>query len=131
MNTPLAPTFSRLDLPFTSQAPATAREQLRLFAGHLPDVTVDDAVVMVSELVTNALVHGRPEITLRLWLTADRLTVAVADLGESMLACAVPRLQQASGRGLIIVDALATRWGVSWPSRRVGKQVWFELQPAT
>lgn len=131
MSTPLTPTFSRIDLPFTSQAPATAREQLRLFAGDLSDATVDDAAVMVSELVTNAVVHGRPEITLELWLTADRLTVAVGDLGEGMPASAVPRLRQGSGRGLIIVDALATRWGVSWPLKRGGKDVWFELaQPA-
>ena len=127
MNSPVAPESFRAELPFRSEAPSIAREQLRRFARDLPDATVDDAVLMLSELVTNAVVHGRPEITLRLWLAADHLTVAVADLGEAMLVRAVPGLQQASGRGLVIVDALATRWGVSRAQGRAGKQVWFDL----
>ena len=115
------------ELPFTSAAPAIAREQLRRFVGNLPDATVDDAVLMTSELVTNAVLHGQPEITLWLRLETDRLTVAVTDLGDAILDCARPPPRQASGRGLVIVDALATRWGVNRTRGRLGKSVWFEL----
>jgi anti-sigma regulatory factor (Ser/Thr protein kinase) len=125
MDARVTPNSLCTELPFTFEAPSTAREQLRWFARNLRAATVDDAVLMVSELVSNAVAHGQPEVTLRLRLRPDRLTVAVADRGEAPLTCATPRLQQASGRGLVIVDALATRWGVS--QGRFDKQVWFDL----
>ncbi len=125
MDGQVTPTSLRTDLPFTSEAPTIAREQVRRFGRNLRAATVDDAVLMVSELVTNAVAHGRPEITLRLRLRPGRLTVAVADCGEAPLECATPSLRQTSGRGLAIVDALATCWGVS--QGRVDKQVWFDV----
>ena len=125
MHAQFTPTSLRTELPFTSEAPSIAREQLRRFARNLRAATVDDAALMVSELVTNAVAHGQPEITLRLRLRPHRLTVAVADCGQAPLTCAMPPLQQASGRGLVIVDALAARWGVS--QGRVDNQVWFDV----
>ena len=125
MDAQVTPTSLRTELPFTSEAPSIARERLRRFARHLRAATVDDAVLMVSELVTNAVAHGQPKITLRLRLRPDRLTVAVADRGEAPLTCTMPPLQQPFGRGLVIVNALATRWGVS--QGRVDKRVWFDV----
>ena len=125
MHAQVTPTSLRTELPFTSEAPSIARDQVRRFARNLRAATVDDAVLMVSELVTNAVAHGQPEITLRLRLRPDRLTVAVADRGEAPLTCAMPPPEQTSGRGLVIVDALATRWGRS--QGRVDKQVWFDV----
>jgi anti-sigma regulatory factor (Ser/Thr protein kinase) len=126
MISPVAATSFGRELPFTSEAPSIARGHLRRFAGDRSAALVEDAVLMVSELVTNAVAHGQPAITLHLRWRTDRLIVAVADLGEAPLACAVPRLQ-ASGRGLVIVEALATRWGISQGRGGSGKQVWFEL----
>jgi anti-sigma regulatory factor (Ser/Thr protein kinase) len=129
MTTQQADAQLSLELPYTPEAPSTARSQLRLFAPNLEATTIEDALVMVSELVTNALLHGAPEITLHLWLSPDRLTVAVSDLGEA----AVPRIipspptSQSYGRGLWIVNALATRWGVSSNGGGMGKRVWFNL----
>jgi anti-sigma regulatory factor (Ser/Thr protein kinase) len=115
-------------LPYTPKAPATARSQLRLFAAHLTATTIDDALVMVSELVTNAIRHGKPEITLHLRLSPDRLTVAVSDLGEAPVPRIIPTppSTQLYGRGLMLVNALAARWGVSSNSG-IGKTVWCDL----
>jgi anti-sigma regulatory factor (Ser/Thr protein kinase) len=88
--------------------------------------TTADAVLLVSELVTNALLHARSAPTVELTRDGDRVRVAVCD--DSPVA---PRRRQyatdaATGRGIALVDHLATEWG----SERVGdgKCVWFELQ---
>jgi anti-sigma regulatory factor (Ser/Thr protein kinase) len=126
MGAQAAPISLRTDLPFTSKAPSVAREQLRGFASGVRPAIVDDAALMVSELVTNALVHGEPEITLRLWRDADSLTVAVDDQGGAPLTHTVPPADQEHGRGLVVVDTLAAHWGVT-QNQGDGKQVWFDL----
>lgn len=91
----------------------------------------DVAVLLVSELVTNALVHGRPPVELHARRTTDGLRVEVRD---SALAQPVVRdtpLDVPGGQGLRLVAALASRWG--WAPANEGKAVWFELdqpQPA-
>jgi len=89
-----------------------------------PDV-IDDVVMVVGELVTNAILHSRSPIELRLSRTSDRLVVAVHD-GTT----AVPRRQQSSldaehGRGMQLVSAIADQWGVR-PTEH-GKSVWCEI----
>ncbi|ARF73697.1 hypothetical protein B7C62_16565 [Kitasatospora albolonga] len=87
-----------------------------------------DAAVIVSELATNALLHGAVRgrlIRVDLTLTAAALRVAVSDpRGERL-----PRLRQPGadcyGLGLLIVTRLADRWGVE--PRTVGKSVFAEL----
>ncbi|MEU6403467.1 ATP-binding protein [Streptomyces sp. NPDC046985] len=88
-----------------------------LDAWNLPPDAVDDVLLVVSELVTNALVHARPPATLRLWrLPLDgrqAVHVEVTDLG----AAAPPGPATAPdpdehGRGLGIVTALSARCGV-------------------
>jgi anti-sigma regulatory factor (Ser/Thr protein kinase) len=81
-----------------------------------------DAALMVSELVTNALVHGVGTITLRIDLEVDVLRVEVADEGEVALDPS-PTPGAHGGLGLRIVERLADDWGVRDGSTRV----WFEL----
>lgn len=123
----------RAELPFTCAAPASARSQFRGFAPKLSGTTLDDALVMVSELVTNAIQHGMPEVTLQFWLRADRITVAVLDRGDApvSLICPAPPSDHPHGRGLMIVSALAARWGVRRSEGDGGKAVWFELARVT
>jgi anti-sigma regulatory factor (Ser/Thr protein kinase) len=118
-----------VELPFTGAAPSTARSYLRLFARNLSAATLDEALVMVSELVTNALQHGKPEITLQLWLRPDRIAVAVLDRGDASpsLIHPAPRGDHPHGRGLMLVNALAAHWGVRCSEGRAGKTVWFDL----
>ena len=93
----------------------------------VPEV-VDAAVVLVSELVTNALVHGKGGVELRLRLTRDRLVVEVEDGGYHMPRRRRARDDEEGGRGLQLVATLADRWGARFTDG--GKVVWAELSLA-
>lgn len=90
----------------------------------------DDATLLVSELVTNAVLHARSDVVVGMQLTDHRLRVEVADSSPEL-----PVLQSDSevalgGRGVALVDAYADSWGVvSRPPQ--GKTVWFELLDTT
>ncbi|MGW7648275.1 SpoIIE family protein phosphatase [Streptomyces bobili] len=87
----------------------------------------DDAQLMLSEIVTNALVHADSDVDLRIRRYPDFLRVEVRD-SDPHPAINVGTLGEdhaESGRGIMIVSALASQWGNS-PSGR-GKTVWFEL----
>jgi anti-sigma regulatory factor (Ser/Thr protein kinase) len=124
---PEVPTSLVERLPFTSRAPGVAREQVREFAQRLAPATLDDAVLMVSELVTNAVLHGRPEVTLHASLSADCLSVAVGDRGNDPITPQLPTAEDEHGRGLSMVNALAAHWGVTQRDGGTGKHVWFDL----
>ncbi|KQT90757.1 hypothetical protein ASG49_13500 [Marmoricola sp. Leaf446] len=108
-----------LALPFSAESAAVARHQLRdWLAGHgAGGERLDDARLVVSELVGNAVRHARPlsDDTLRVeWDRHDAgLDIAVTDGGSvsspERLDAAVSDL---AGRGLAIVDTLASRWWV-------------------
>ena len=87
----------------------------------------ETAQLLVSELATNAIRHGTPPIRLSLRLDRDRLRVEVTDSSPSLPELSDPGPEQASGRGLQIVQLLAARWGANASPRRLGKTVWFEL----
>jgi anti-sigma regulatory factor (Ser/Thr protein kinase) len=86
----------------------------------------DVVLLVVSELVTNALVHTHGEVRLDLTLTSDRLRVAVTD--SSPRAPAKPVIADwdaTGGRGILLVEAVSASWG-SVPVSG-GKQVWSEI----
>jgi anti-sigma regulatory factor (Ser/Thr protein kinase) len=105
------------------RAPALARAFLRrVLAGWGAGRFVDDALLVVDELVANAVLHAGTMIELRLALCPDRLGVAVADRSSNR-----PTIENADdaaehGRGLLLVDAVATDWHVL-PRRDGGKVV--------
>ncbi|WP_307865236.1 ATP-binding protein [Streptomyces montanisoli] len=81
---------------------------------HVSDQLAEDIVLAVSELVTNAVSYGCGQVSLKVWCTTDELIVEVADGNPAMLAeLRCPAEDDVSGRGLFLVAALATRWGVS------------------
>ncbi|MFE2290803.1 ATP-binding protein [Streptomyces sp. NPDC059452] len=88
-----------------------------------------DAALLVSELATNALLHGAVRgrlLRVDLTLTASALRVAVSDpRGERLPRLREPGSGDCYGRGLLIVAQLADRWGVE--PRTVGKSVFAEL----
>jgi anti-sigma regulatory factor (Ser/Thr protein kinase) len=116
-------------------APYAARDARRaarevLEAWQVPESYVDDALLVVSELVANVVRHAHTVSTLELDLTDGRLRVALAD-GSST----APRLRHAhasseDGRGMGILAALSDRWGIELHVG--GKRVWWEveLEPA-
>jgi signal transduction histidine kinase/DNA-binding response OmpR family regulator len=93
-----------------------------LSAWDLPRVPVDDIVLLVSELVTNAVLHGRPPIELRLRRTASHLVVEVNDSATFLPRKLRPTPEDEHGRGLQLVSLLAHRWGTR-PTKH-GKSVW-------
>lgn len=90
------------------------------------NLDVDTSLLCVSELVTNALLHAAPPFELEVVVNQRSLRVAVRDGSIQQVLPRQPvRDDATSGRGLEMVGALATRWGVDTGER--GKVVWFEL----
>ncbi|MBV6700591.1 ATP-binding protein [Kitasatospora aureofaciens] len=83
----------------------------------------DSACLIVSELVTNALVHGEGRPTVVLELRGGKLHITVSDASGDPLQRQAPDDSRASGRGLDIVDALSEEWGVEVIGS-YGKAVW-------
>jgi anti-sigma regulatory factor (Ser/Thr protein kinase) len=91
------------------------------------DDHIDDVAMLISELATNAILHGQRPIAITVETSADRVRVEVMDAAPSMPVelDAGPELE--SGRGLAIVAALAHDWGAErLPGS--GKVVWAELR---
>jgi anti-sigma regulatory factor (Ser/Thr protein kinase) len=112
-----------------SAEPEQVAEARRLVAGYLREQGDDDgevAVLLTSELVTNAILYGRAPLELRAQADGSALRVEVYDQATSppMLQRDVD-LTEIGGRGLQLVDTLADRWG--WAKHDYGKVVWFEL----
>jgi anti-sigma regulatory factor (Ser/Thr protein kinase) len=117
-----------IEFPADRTAPSRARRFVAetLHSWGVSGATTADAVLLVSELVTNALLHARSAPTVELTHDGDIVRVGVCD--DSPVA---PRRRQyatdaATGRGIALVEQLATDWG----SERLGdgKRVWFELR---
>jgi anti-sigma regulatory factor (Ser/Thr protein kinase) len=94
----------------------------------LPGEICDAAVLLTSEVVTNAIVHGKTLVTIAVRVTAFEVRVEVADGSLRMPAIRAAKLDDEGGRGLLIVLAVASRWGVQ--ERVDGKTVWFEMGDA-
>ena len=104
-----------------------ARRAVEELAPELDAGVLRDAQLLVSEVVTNSIKHSGSDdpIRLRIWSRANGLKVEVADGGFGFDAEALERRDETEGgRGLMIVDALADRWGTSRDAR---SRVWFEL----
>jgi anti-sigma regulatory factor (Ser/Thr protein kinase) len=120
----------RISLPQRAASPAQARHEVEQFAVENQLVAEPAvALVVLSELVTNAVLHGAEPIEVCVSGVGDALRIEVSD-GDAQSARLVPRAQQPGrpgGFGLHIVDALARRWGTE--VREDGKTVWAEIGP--
>lgn len=100
-----------------------------LIGWDVDDDTVDVAVLCLSEVVTNAVMHTNGGCELRVVLDDGVLSTAVRDTGPATAAPSEPAIEPLAvhGRGLHLVDALTSRWGSDLdPS---GMTVWFVLEP--
>jgi anti-anti-sigma factor len=121
-----------LRLAPTATAPAAARiyvrDVLQYWRLALPgDDVIDRAELLADELVTNAVVHARTPVRLRLELRGDLLHIAVHDASPRLLRLVPHDPEAESGRGLRLVEQLATSWGVHRQSDE-GKVVWASLR---
>ena len=117
-----------LTLPADLHSVRAARQfvQARCVALGLERDRCDDALLLTSELVTNAVLHGRSEVCVEILRASDgRVRVAVHDENSRHPMPVAQDHDALDGRGLALVEALADEWGVD--ERPMGKAVWFEL----
>lgn len=126
------PTEAEVPLPSRPESAATARRLAQVVVlrqwGLSPKMT-EDAVLLVSELVGNAVRHtGARVFGLRMRRRRGWIRVEVRDPSRG-LPCLMPvQEMDLSGRGLFLVDKLSDRWGVDLLPR--GKTTWFEMRVA-
>ena len=109
--------------------PAEARRFVRDHLSGVPEDVCADALVVVSELVTNVHLHGTTPAELALSVTDGTVHIEVFDSGPALRVepGKLPRPDRGGGRGLYIVAALATSWGIRTEGGHTGKTVWIEL----
>jgi anti-sigma regulatory factor (Ser/Thr protein kinase) len=113
------------------EAPSAVRDALRERGSHLPKAMRDDLLLLLTELVTNAVRHsgaraGDP-IAIELHENTDHIRVEVTDPGHGFEPPdrLVPDLTKTGGLGLVLVDRLSRSWGTGRTA--MGSLVWFEL----
>lgn len=104
----------------------TARRVARATAHHWDlDPVSDELQLLVSELVTNAVIHAHSAVDLRMCELDGGIRVAVGDQSLTTPVLTEHDLDASSGRGLRLLDELSSTWGIDL--RDHGKVVWFEL----
>lgn len=97
-----------------------------LMSRQVADGVVETVELLTSEVVTNAIVHGRSGPQLAVDVGDHLVRVAVGDLSPQLPVRRRGRLDDVSGRGVVIIDELASAWGVE-RERNGAKRVWFEV----
>lgn len=108
--------------PSVPEARGFAREAL--LALGLPH-TEEAVSLLVSELITNAVLHAGTPVRLLVFRYDGVLRVEVSDDDPTLPRLVDPDPMRPGGRGIMLVDALSQRWGVDADER--GKTIWFEL----
>jgi anti-sigma regulatory factor (Ser/Thr protein kinase) len=118
---------ARTELDATPASASTARAFVRdLLAAWDCDTEEDVAVLLTTELVSNAVRHAATRLALDVRRGDDDVVrVEVRDGDVRLPELRRPDVDATGGRGLVLVDALARRWGAEADGH--GKVVWFEL----
>src|SRR5581483_1165575 len=116
-------------LPGDVTTPAAARRFVRaaLESVEADVVVIETAELLTDELVTNAIVHAQSKSYLCIRAARGVVRIEVTDPDDRLPALAAPGADALAGRGLVIVNGLASAWGVERAA--AGKTVWFELSP--
>ncbi|MFI5955124.1 SpoIIE family protein phosphatase [Cryptosporangium sp. NPDC051539] len=117
----------RAPLPGDAKSPALARALARDVVEECGLASLSDEVALLTtELATNAVVHAGTAMHIEVIGDAESITVRVTDGSRAVLGPSLPPPMLAEGgRGLHLVDSLASEWGVAYG--RQGKSVWFRL----
>jgi anti-sigma regulatory factor (Ser/Thr protein kinase) len=120
-----------LVLPAVPTAPAEARAVVEAIGSDLPEPVLVDAKLLLTELVANVITHAARSIGPVIIRIKRNHLVRVEVLDPGPMFNPDPRppgTGAGSGRGLYLVDTVATAWGVE--PDEAGKKVWFELRLA-
>jgi anti-sigma regulatory factor (Ser/Thr protein kinase) len=121
------PVSARIALPRSPASVGTARRfiEARAAAWSFPEPAGSQLVLIGSELVTNAVLHARTELTLTMELHDGRVRISVKDRSKAPPTLRHYQADALTGRGLGVVAALSDRWGIS--AAADGKVVWAEV----
>jgi anti-sigma regulatory factor (Ser/Thr protein kinase) len=123
-----AMTERRWQLPRDTTSAREARRRIAEAWTHTPPDRLDDARLLVTELVSNALLHGAGPVGLVLSRARQRVRICVEDESPDLPVVRRASPEGANGRGMRLLASLAVGWGVEpRPDGRPGKRVWFEL----
>ena len=124
---PLAPREARISLAAEASSVGASRRFLVgvLRSWRMPEVVGGDAELLASELSTNALLHADSAFTVIVRYDGATVRVEVGDGSRAVPALRAPRVDDPNGRGIMLVEALSSAWGVT-PTLE-GKRVWFEV----
>ena len=109
-------------------APARHWARDRLAEAGVDDGRLELLVLLVSELVTNAVAHADPPVTLRVHVDDERTRVEVTDGVREVPVVRNPPPTALGGRGVMFVDRLSSSWGTCDEEGDAEKAVWFELR---
>jgi sigma-B regulation protein RsbU (phosphoserine phosphatase) len=117
----------RTPLPGEPRSPGLARALVREIVAECGlEAIADEAALLTTELATNAVRHAGTAMHVEVSADASGITVRVTDGSRAMLGLQLTTSALSEdGRGLQLVDALATTWGVDYGSH--GKSVWFRI----
>ncbi len=118
----------RLTMPPDAGSLAELRRWVRSWMEQHPTDGVDPDIVVLSmtELVTNSIKHGSGPVEVELRCHSDTLVLVVSDCSEQLPHRPDTSAETETGRGIQIMESLATRWGVQ-PEPGGGKAVWCEF----
>jgi anti-sigma regulatory factor (Ser/Thr protein kinase) len=119
----------RFELRGGENAPRTARRALDSLDGQIPPALQDDVRLLVSELVANSVLHAGvgpdDSLTLVLSVSEERLRIEVHEPDHDFRpSFPAQRESSGSGNGLLIVERVADRWGIT---REATTCIWFEI----
>jgi anti-sigma regulatory factor (Ser/Thr protein kinase) len=122
----------RISVAGGPRAPERVRSWLQSAALRLPLELERNLLLLTCELVNNSVLHGKAGeqdlIEVELCRTPSGVRAQVSDSGPGFAPCGRERgIDEPGGWGLVLVDRMATRWGVE---RHEGTRVWFELARA-
>lgn len=124
-------TEQRWILPRDTASAGEARRRVEESCAPAPRECLDDARLLVTELVSNALLHGAGPVGLVLERAQQRLRIGVEDESPDPPVLRHASPYAVSGRGIRLLASLAAGWGVEpRADGRPGKRVWFELDGA-
>jgi anti-sigma regulatory factor (Ser/Thr protein kinase) len=115
-----------LDLPPEPRSATRARQLTReQLAALCPPEAIEVAALLVTELVTNAVLHARTAVVLIVDVAPGRIVLRVRDGSDATPVQRGYGADAATGRGIALVEQLATAWGVNRSEE--GKEVWCQI----